>query len=189
METGKTQKEKGGPVESVLDWLEEMVHGVVIIALVFTFLFRLVTVTGSSMLPNYRDGDIVLMANRFTSPRQGDVVVLTDVLEEPIIKRVIATENQTVDFDPDTKSVLIDGEPLNDGQFGVENGITELPNTSYPLLDFPQTVPEGCVFVLGDNRPISEDSRYQAVGMVECRHILGKALFRVLPLKDIGPVK
>lgn len=189
METEKVQDGKENLVKSVLDWIEEMVHGVAIIALVFTFLFRLVTVTGSSMLPNYRDGDIVLMASSFTAAKQGDVVVLADVLNEPIIKRVIATENQTVDFDPATKSVLVDGKPLDDEQFGLKNGITELPNTSYPLLAFPQTVPEGCVFVLGDNRPISEDSRYQAVGMVECRHILGKALFRLLPLKDIGPVK
>ncbi len=176
-------------VKYILDWIEEMVQGLVVIALVFTFLFRLVTVTGTSMVPNYQNGDVILITDYLATPKQGDVVVLSGVLSEPIIKRVIAVENQTVDFDPETKSVVVNNCPVDDKNFGIEVGITDLPDTNYPLLDFPQTVPEGCVFVLGDNRPISEDSRYQAVGMVDCRHILGKALFRILPLKDIGPVK
>ena len=114
------------------------------------------------------------------------MVVVVNVLEEPIIKRVIATEGQVVDFDPDTRAVLVDGQPVDETQFGLENGITDLPYSSFEVLEFPQTVPEGCVFVLGDNRSVSEDSRYQRVGMIDTRNILGKALVRIFPLDRIG---
>ena len=112
-----------------------------------------------------------------------------NVLDEPIIKRVIATEGQTVDFDYEAGAVLVDGQPVDETQFGLENGITEEPYSSFELLEFPQTVPEGCVFVLGDNRAVSEDSRYLDVGMIDTRNILGKAVFHLLPLKSLGPVK
>ena len=82
--------------------------------------------------------------------------------------------------------LLQDGQPVDETQFGLENGITDLPYSSFEVLEFPQTVPEGCVFVLGDNRSVSEDSRYQRVGMIDTRNILGKALVRIFPLDRIG---
>lgn len=166
--------------KTVLEWAEELVIAVVIIAVAFTFFFRVITVTGTSMVPNYNDGDRVLVMGSF-GVKQGDVVVITNVLEEPIIKRVIAIEGQVVDFDFDNKSVLVDGEVVDETKFGLENGITDLPYTSFELLEFPQRVPDGCVFVLGDNRSVSEDSRYRIVGMVDKRNILGKAVFRLFP--------
>ncbi len=167
--------------ETVLEWAEELVIAVVIIAMAFTFLFRVITVTGTSMVPNFNDGDRVLVTGFSFGLKQGDVVVITNVLEEPIIKRVIATEGQTVDFDYDMKSVLVDGQLVDETVFGLKNGITDLPYTSFELLEFPQKVPEGCIFVLGDNRAVSEDSRYQVVGMIDTRNVLGKALFRLFP--------
>lgn len=164
--------------KTVLEWAEELVIAVVIITLAFTFLFRIITVTGTSMVPNYNNGDRVLIING-KNVKQGDVVVITNVLDEPIIKRVIATEGQTVDFDYASKSVLVDGEAVDETEFGLQNGITDLPYTSFELLEFPQKVPEGCVFVLGDNRAVSEDSRYRIVGMVDKRNILGKAVLRL----------
>ena len=110
------------------------------------------------------------------------------MLEEPIIKRVIATEGQTVDFDYEAGVVYVDGQPVDETQFGLENGITSEPFSSFELLEFPQTVPEGCVFVLGDNRAVSEDSRYQDVGMIDERNILGKAVFHLFPFQSLGPV-
>lgn len=178
------EKKKKTVPEIVLEWAEELVIAVVIIALAFTFLFRVITVTGTSMVPNYNDGDRVLVTGLSFGLQQGDVVVITNVLEEPIIKRVIATEGQTVDFDYDMKSVVVDGKPVDETKFGLQNGITDLPFTSFELLEFPQTVPEGCIFVLGDNRAVSEDSRYQIVGMIDRRNVLGKALFHLFPFGD-----
>lgn len=173
-------------VRTILEWTEEIIIAVVLIAVVFTFVCRVVTVTGTSMVPNFHDGDRVLVVNDLTGVQQGDVVVIVNVLDEPIIKRVIATEGQTVDFDYGTKSVLVDGQTVDETQFGLENGITEEPFTSFELLEFPQTVPEGCVFVLGDNRAVSEDSRYQDVGMIDTRNILGTAVFHLYPFQDLG---
>lgn len=172
-----------------LDWVEELVIALAIIAVVFTFCFRIITVSGTSMVPNYEDGDRILVVNALTPPKQGEVVVIVNVLEEPIIKRVIATEGQTVDFDYGAKAVLVDGKPVDETAFGLENGITEYPYTSFELLDFPQTVPKGCIFVLGDNRAVSEDSRYRIIGMVDKRDVLGKAAFHVFPLHSLGPAQ
>lgn len=187
MEQNTATPPKGGKaVRTILEWTEEIVLAVVLIAVVFTFVCRVVTVTGTSMVPSFHEGDRVLVVNDFNGVEQGDVVVIVNVLEEPIIKRVIATEGQVVDFDPDTRAVLVDGQPVDETQFGLENGITDLPYSSFEVLEFPQTVPEGCVFVLGDNRSVSEDSRYQRVGMIDTRNILGKALVRIFPLDRIG---
>ncbi|WP_302401014.1 signal peptidase I [Neglectibacter timonensis] len=170
-----------------MEWIEELVIAIVLIAVVFTFLFRIITVTGTSMIPNYNDGDRVLVVSNPLQISQGDVVVIINVLEEPIIKRVIATEGQTVDFDPESKAVLVNGQPVDETEFGLSNGMTDLPYTSFEILEFPQTVPEGCIFVLGDNRAVSEDSRYKIVGMIDERNILGKAVFNIFPFSKIGP--
>lgn len=179
--TASENKKTKSLSKTVLEWAEELVIAVVIIAVAFTFLFRVITVTGTSMVPNYNDGDRVLVMGGALGVKQGDVVVITNVLDEPIIKRVIATEGQTVDFDYENKSVLVDGQTVDETKFGLKNGITDLPYTSFELLEFPQKVPEGCVFVLGDNRSVSEDSRYQIVGMVDKRNILGRAVFHLFP--------
>ena len=173
-------------VRGVLEWTEEIVIAVAAIALFFTFVCRIVTVTGTSMVPSFQNGDRVLVTAAPLGVEQGDVVVIVNVLSEPIIKRVIATEGQTVDIDRETKTVYVDGEAVDETAFGLSNHITDLPYASFEVLEFPQTVPEGCVFVLGDNRSVSEDSRYQRVGMIDRRNILGKAVLRLFPLNRIG---
>ena len=157
--------------------------------LVFTFLFRVVTVTGESMLPNFVEGQKLIVTNLGHSVEQGTVVVITNVLNEPIIKRVIATEGQTVDIDYETGTVYVDGEAVDETQFGLENGITTRPYSTLEAMVFPQTVPEGCVFVLGDNRSVSKDSRYTEVGMVDTRHILGEAVFTLYPFDRFGVIE
>lgn len=179
----------GSPfVRSVLEWTETIIMAVILVAVVFTFLARVITVDGRSMEPTYYNGDRVLVTNLAGSPQQGDIVIVVGALDEPIIKRVIATEGQTVDFDSQSGEVVVDGEILPGSTFGIENGITYVPDMPGQVLEFPQTVPEGCVFVLGDNRDNSTDSRFQAVGMVDCRNVLGKVVFNLFPFSKAGLV-
>ncbi len=176
-------------IKTLYEWLEEIVIALTLVILVFTFLFRVVTVTGESMLPNFVEGQKLIVTNLGHSVEQGTVVVITNVLNEPIIKRVIATEGQTVDIDYETGTVYVDGEAVDETQFGLENGITTRPYSTLEAMVFPQTVPEGCVFVLGDNRGVSKDSRYTEVGMVDTRHILGEAVFTLYPFDRFGVIE
>lgn len=176
-------------IKTLYEWLEEIVIALTLVILVFTFLFRVVTVTGESMLPNFVEGQKLIVTNLGHSVEQGTVVVITNVLNEPIIKRVIATEGQTVDIDYETGVVYVDGEAVDETRFGLENGITTRPYSTLEAMVFPQTVPEGCVFVLGDNRGVSKDSRYTEVGMVDTRHILGEAVFTLYPFDRFGVIE
>lgn len=176
-------------LKTLYEWLEEIVIALTLVILVFTFLFRVVTVTGESMLPNFVEGQKLIVTNLGHSVEQGTVVVITNVLNEPIIKRVIATEGQTVDIDYETGTVYVDGEAVDETRFGLENGITTRPYSTLEAMVFPQTVPEGCVFVLGDNRSVSKDSRYTEVGMVDTRHILGEAVFTLYPFDRFGVIE
>lgn len=176
-------------IKTLYEWLEEIVIALTLVILIFTFLFRVVTVTGESMLPNFVEGQKLIVTNLGHSVEQGTVVVITNVLNEPIIKRVIATEGQTVDIDYETGVVYVDGEAVDETQFGLENGITTRPYSTLEAMVFPQTVPEGCVFVLGDNRSVSKDSRYTEVGMVDTRHILGEAVFTLYPFDRFGVIE
>ena len=176
-------------LKTLYEWLEEIVIALTLVILVFTFLFRVVTVTGESMLPNFVEGQKLIVTNLGHSVEQGTVVVITNVLNEPIIKRVIATEGQTVDIDYETGVVYVDGEAVDETQFGLENGITTRPYSTLEAMVFPQTVPEGCVFDLGDNRGVSKDSRYTEVGMVDTRHILGEAVFTLYPFDRFGVIE
>ena len=185
----KKQTEGRGAYE----WVQALVCSVLTVVLIFTFAVRIVRVSGESMRETLQDQDMLVVLNNWLCGgyEQGDIVILQrdDFYGgEPIVKRVIATEGQTVDIDFDAGVVYVDGQPVDETQFGLENGITSEPFSSFELLEFPQTVPEGCVFVLGDNRAVSEDSRYQDVGMIDERNILGKAVFHLFPFQSLGPV-
>ena len=181
--------EKSRTTRSVVEWTETIVTAFVLVAVVFTFLVRIITVDGSSMNPTYYDQDRVLVTSLGQPVEQGDVVIIVNTLSRPIIKRVIATEGQTVDFDPLLREVTVNGIPVEGDVFGIQNGITAVPNLPGAVLEFPQQVPAGCVFVLGDNRTNSTDSRFAEVGMVDRRNILGKVIFNVYPFQKFGPVK
>lgn len=191
-ETLQTRQEPSKPrrvspaVRSAMEWVETIVMAVVLVAVAFTFVARVITVDGVSMEPTYYNGDRVLVTKLAGQARQGDVVIVVGALEEPIIKRVVATEGQTVDFDPELGEVTVDGQPLPGSVFGIEDGITFVPDLPGMVMEFPQTVPEGCVFVLGDNRDNSTDSRFVTVGMVDQRNILGKVVFSLYPFSKIG---
>lgn len=181
------QPRKDSPfVRSALEWAETIVMAVVLVAIVFTFVARVITVDGRSMEPTYYNGDRVLVTQLAGPAQQGDVVIVVEALDEPIIKRVIATEGQVVDFDSELGEVTVDGQVVAGSVYGTEDGITYVPDLPGQVLEFPQTVPGGCVFVLGDNRDNSTDSRFVSVGMVDCRNILGKVVFNLYPLSRAG---
>ena len=164
--------------------LHDLVYILAAVTLVFVFVVRLVGVSGNSMYPTLCSGDLLILESHLFSgvPQTGDIVVMRVPYfeEEPIIKRVIATGGQTVDIDFVQGVVYVDGEALT------EPYINEPTHRDFgPMgLDYPVTVPDGCLFVLGDNRNASDDSRFSMVGMVDERNVLGKALWIVLPGAD-----
>ena len=150
-------------------WLQALVAALVIIILTFTFAFRLIGVDGSSMVPTLHDKDLMVVRSLGYTPTRGDIVVLQEssFMAEPIVKRVIATAGQTIDIDFSSGDVWVDGVLQE------EPYINE-PTYNSGDVSFPATVPEGCIFVMGDNRNRSTDSRWSSVGMVDTRCVIGK---------------
>ena len=173
-------------IVNVYEWVEALITSLIAVVIVFTFIFRVVNVSGPSMLPTLKSNDRVILNSMFYKPQNGDVVVITHTnkLKEPIIKRIIALENQVVDIDLNSGTVKVDGVELDESEY-IQNEITNQP-TDY---EFPLKVPKGHVFVLGDNRPISCDSRYSDVGMIDEKYILGKAEIIVFQFNRIGKIK
>lgn len=165
-------------------WLQAMVFALVFIILLFTFVGRIIGVQGESMMATLHNGDMLLLQSVGYHPKQGDVVVLTkeSFMEEPIVKRVIAVGGQTVDIDYDAGEVRVDGQVLDEPYIREE---MQMP--AWETID-SVTVPEGCVFVMGDNRNHSSDSRVPQLGVVDERYIIGRALFIVFPFSRLGSV-
>ncbi len=168
-----------------LEWMDTIIVAFVAVTLCFTFFARIITVEGISMEPTYFDGNRVLVTSLAGQAKKGDVVIIVHALEDTIIKRVVATEGQWVDFDPELGELTVDGVPVKGDEFQIENGITFVPEYSGEVMSFPQQVPEGCVFVLGDNRAHSTDSRYADVGMVDRRNILGRVILNLYPFSMV----
>jgi len=170
-------------LSEIYDWIQCLVSALLICVLVFVFFVRMIDVVGYSMEPTLNDGDKVIISNLFYTPKSGDIVVLRleSFRKEPIVKRIIATEGQTVDIDFERGIVYVDGKAVE------EDYIAE---ATYTRLDFygPVTVPEGKVFVMGDNRNNSTDSRDDRIGFVDERYIMGKVYWIVFPFKDFGSV-
>lgn len=174
-EQEKKQEDSG---KDLYEWVQALVCSVLAVVLVFTFVIRLIGVEGHSMVPTLQDGDRLLVLNSmlYDDYQYGDIVVLrkAEFLDEPIVKRVIATAGQTVDIDFKTGSVYVDGALLKEDYI---NELTFLEEGT----EFPLTVPEGCVFVMGDNRNHSSDSRDSRLGTVDKRYVIGKAVVLAFP--------
>lgn len=187
-------KEKAEPEQvtwqqSLFLQLRDIIYILAAFLLVYTLFFRIVFVDGTSMNQTLLDGDRLLLISStvYRHPKQGDVVVFNrDSFREGegVVKRVIATEGQEVDIDFENRIVYVDGMPLN------EPFVYYSFNDNRPMIqegvNFPLIVEEGCVFVMGDNRNNSKDSRDPDIGLVDCREILGKAIFLMIPGNNKG---
>ncbi len=165
---------------SVYDMVSIVMSAFIIIAVVFTFVFRLVGVEGYSMTNTLQDNDWLLTVNK-ESYERGDIVVITEpnYFDEPLIKRVIAKGGETVDIDFATGTVYVDGAALQEPYTKEDFIIPKLDD-----IEFPYTVPEGHIFCMGDNRNGSTDSRSNLIGPLDERYVLGKAVIRILPFGD-----
>lgn len=171
------------PNKEIYEWIQCVVVALICCVLVFVFIARVIDVKGHSMEPTLQDGDKIIITRLAGEYERGDIVVLRKdtFRDEPIVKRIIATGGQTIDIDFSTGSVYVDGVELD------EPYINE---RTYDREDFegPVTVPEGSVFVMGDNRNNSTDSRKAEISCVDTRYIMGKVIFRMLPFSKIGAI-
>lgn len=163
---------------AIYEWAEAAVFSLVGIVVLFTFFLRIVGVDGDSMNNTLIDGDRLFISHILYEPTRGDIVVIDRYTQEPLVKRIVAVGGDRLEIDPETKSVILNGRVLEE----------EFINGSTLPVDFigEQIVPEGFVFVMGDNRSISHDSRTADIGFVDKRDIIGKAIFRIWPLNKIG---
>jgi len=194
-EPAEAPREKGpsGPLHSVFEWLELFAYSFALVLVLMTFFVRHSPVIGSSMFPTLEEKDLLLISNINYTPENGDIIVAQAPglgYDEPIVKRVIATGGQTVDIDFATWTVYVDGEIVEQYGKAVDDAyqINYIENQAMDAWDmtFPLEVPEGYLFVLGDNRNASLDSRRSDVGLVDERMVVGQVFFRVFPLSAFG---
>ena len=160
---------------NIYDIASVLVVAVVTIMVLFSFVFRIVFVDGDSMLDTLHSGDMLIVSAYDSEPEYGQVVIVTQENDfgNPIVKRIIATENQTVDINFFTGDVYVDGVLLHEPY--IKNATTDPENMTGPV-----TVPEGYVFVMGDNRQNSTDSRSKTIGLIREEYILGVVKYKVM---------
>lgn len=181
---------KASAISSVLDYVELFAFAICLVILIFSFCARLCTVIGPSMEKTLFENEMLIVSNIGYKPERRDIIVFHQsggMLNEPVVKRVIALGGETVDIDFETWTVTVTDR----------NGNVTVLDETYVYIDetvmerssqitYPYKVPEGHIFVMGDNRRHSTDSRENIIGPVDERRILGKVLFRVAPIDKIG---
>ncbi|MBQ3816896.1 MAG: signal peptidase I [Clostridia bacterium] len=188
----KKSNKKRSFAQEVFEWLDIIITSIITVVIIFTLVFRVATIDGPSMQNTLFSNDKVIITNLAYTPQVGDIVVVSrnadnsveseDKSDVPIIKRVIAVGGQTVDIDFESGVVSVDGVELDEPY-------TKTPTNVKYDLEFPVYVPQGCIFVLGDNRNESLDSRSSYIGqdgMIDTRYVLGRAVFRIFPFDKLG---
>lgn len=183
----KNMENANNAKQELLSWLRTLVCVMIGTVLLFTLVLRIVRVDGASMRDTLQDGDIVIALSRHLSGEleRGDIIVVQREgfnRGQPIVKRVIATEGQTVDIDFEEGIVIVNGKDL-DEPYALE------PTWLEEGMEFPLTVPEDSYFILGDNRNNSEDSRSIDLGTVTHSEVVGKAVLLVMPGETAGSGK
>lgn len=180
MKKEKEPENKKSPVQEAVSWVLTVVIPVGIVLLLNLWVCKLAIVSGDSMYPTLHDRDVLLIWMLNAQPEQGDVVVVntpeSGVMHgDRLVKRVVATAGQTIRIDYDENAVYVDGEALNEDYLNFEepDPMAEVYGTT------DLTVPEGCVFVLGDNRNHSSDSRDPRIGVIALEDIMGVEILRI----------
>lgn len=180
-------------LQSVYGWVETFVLTLGALLLLLSFVGRYAPVDGTSMLPTLKNNDLVVLSGLGYTPTQGDVVVVQSKkygYKEPLVKRIIATSGQTVTLDYANWTVTVDGTVLQEDYILRQNGPMETgdPNRRWNE-PYTFTVPEGKLFVMGDNRNGSADSRDPRIGFIDERLVVGKVYYRLLPFESIGKIR
>lgn len=199
MNETKDKLEKEPLIHSVYDFAEMLVLAVIVVFLIFMTLVRPCRVDGTSMNNTLEDGEMLLISNLFYTPSAGDIVVFHQTSEidmrfnEPIVKRIIAVGGQYVKINTELGKVYVsnddsfsEDEALKEDYIYLEGGYWR---DDFDISEKVVEIPEGSVFVMGDNRNNSADSRYFIIGNVDCRRILGKVILRLMPLDKFGTVQ
>lgn len=181
----KTAAPNYNAVTSVFEWVQPLMVALVVVTMLLTFVFRQVTVSGSSMYDTLENGDRLIITNMFYEPQVGDIVVIShgQNYASPLIKRVIALEGQTLSINFETGDVVVDSVLLDEKY--ITGKTIEDPRSP---LEVPSVIPEGYVYVMGDNREHSSDSRNTNIGLIKKSDIVGKAQFRIFPFDSFGSV-
>lgn len=161
--------------------IENIIISLLVITIIILFSFRTVLVDGSSMLPTLHDHERLIITNLFYNVEKGDIVVVdkNNAYKEPLIKRVIATEGDKIKIEYSTGNVYVNDKLLNEDYIYEKINIQNIP-------DLEVTVAKDCVFVMGDNRNNSGDSRDSSIGLINKKNLLGKAVLRIYPFDNIG---
>lgn len=178
---GEDYKKKYRKNLGALEWIDSIVLSVALLALLFTFGVRVIRVSGHSMEPTLQDQELILVSSAPYAAAYGDIVVVDQYTPHgsPLVKRVIGMAGDTIDIDFAAGVVYRNGEAL-------EEPYTAAPTYLQEGVVFPVTVPEGAVFIMGDNRNDSWDSRATEIGFIDVRDVMGQGLYHVLPPRAIG---
>lgn len=176
----KNKENKGTIIKAVYSFFGTFITVMTCVFAAFVFIGRIATVSGNSMEPNLRHGDVILISNLYAKPDYGDVIAVGryDAENPSIVKRIVALGGDEIDINFETHLITVNGGVITE-HYKVVDALTVQGDLTYPV-----TVPEDCVFVLGDNRNDSLDSRFSRVGFIKKDEIAGKAVCRLFPFGE-----